>query len=207
MSEVVFYTNPMSRGRIVRRMLEECGAQYRTEVVEYGASMKSQEYRRINPMGKVPALVYDGRVITETPAIVAFLAEVYPEAALAPPPAERQDYYRWLFFAAGPMEAAVTNQALGIQVPEDKRAFVGYGSLDQAVQTLAEVVGRTPYIAGSSYSAADLYVGSHIEFGLRFGLVPEQAVLRDYVTRLQQRSAWQRAAELDEALMPPKPAG
>jgi glutathione S-transferase len=104
--ELVFYTNPMSRGRIVRWMLEEVGVPYRTEILAYGPAMKAESYRRINPMGKVPAIVHGETVVTECAAICAYLADAFPAAGLAPPLAERGAYYRWLFFAAGPAEAA-----------------------------------------------------------------------------------------------------
>src|SRR5687768_18578373 len=127
MSELIFYTNPQSRGRIVRWMLEECGADYRTVVVPYGPEMKSEPYISINPMGKVPAIVYAGKAVTEASAIVAFLADLFPAAKLAPALDQRQDYYRWLFFAAGPLEAAVTNKSLGFELPAEKSRMAGYG--------------------------------------------------------------------------------
>jgi glutathione S-transferase len=201
-AEVVFYTSPQSRGRIVRRMLEECGAVYRTDVLSR-EQMKSANYLRLNPMGKVPALVYDGRVVTESAAIIAFLADAYPEAQLAPSLAQRQDYYRWLFFAAGPLEAAVTNKALGVVVAPEQSGFVGYGNYDLVVNTLSEAVTRTPFIAGDHYSAADVFVGSHIDYGLRFRTLPETPALRGYLDRLISRPAWVRAAQLDDALLAP----
>ena len=85
--ELVFYTNPQSRGRIARWMLEETGVPYRTEVLGYGTTMKSPEYLAVNPMGKVPAIVHKDQVVTETAAICAYLADAFPEARLAPPPA------------------------------------------------------------------------------------------------------------------------
>ncbi|EQD71482.1 glutathione S-transferase domain-containing protein, partial [mine drainage metagenome] len=130
--ELSFYTNPKSRGRIVRWMLEETGAPYSTEVLEYGTSMKAAPYLAINPMGKVPAIRHGDTVVTECAAICAYLADSFPQAGLAPPahsPA-RGPYYRWLFFAAGPLEAAWTNRALGVTVPEERAAMVGYGSFE-----------------------------------------------------------------------------
>lgn len=203
MSELIFYTNPQSRGRIVRWMLEECGATYRTVVVPYGPEMKAEPYISINPMGKVPAIVYAGKAVTETSAIVAFLADLFPAAKLAPPPEQRQDYYRWLFFAAGPLEAAVTNKSLGFELPAEKSRMAGYGSYDLVVDTLAKKVSRSPFIAGESFSAADLYVGSHIGYGLQFGGLPKLAELEDYFARISGRPARARADELDNALMKP----
>src|SRR6185312_13672265 len=131
--ELVFYTNPMSRGRIVRWMLEEVGQPYRTELLQYADSMKAPAYLAINPMGKVPAIRHGDVVVTEGAAICAYLADAFPEAGLAPPTAERGDYYRWLFFAAGPVEAAVTARSLGFSPAADQKRMAGFGSLEDAV--------------------------------------------------------------------------
>lgn len=203
MPELIFYTNPQSRGRIVRWMLEECGADYRTVVVPYGPEMKSEPYISINPMGKVPAIVYAGKAVTEASAIVAYLADLFPAANLAPPLEQRQDYYRWLFFAAGPLEAALTNKNLGFDLPADKSSMAGYGSYELIVDTLAKKVSRAPFIAGDNFTAADLYVGSHIGYGLRFGTLPQLAEFADYFERVSNRPARVRAEELDNALMKP----
>jgi glutathione S-transferase len=201
MSDIIFYTNPQSRGRIVRWMLEECGADYQTKVVGYGPEMKSEPYLSINPMGKVPALVYDGRVITECSAIIAFLAENFPAAGLLPPLEARHDYYRWMFFTAGPFEAALTNKSLGFMVPEDKQGFTGYGSFDAAVNALAQAVSAKPFIAGANFSAADVYVGSHVGFGLQFGTLPNRPEFTDYFARVSERPARLKANALDDALV------
>src|SRR4051812_23795537 len=84
MSDLVFYTNPMSRGRTVRWMLEEVGQPYETVLLEYENSMKSPEYLAVNPMGKVPALKHGDTVVTETAAICAYLADAFPQVGLAP---------------------------------------------------------------------------------------------------------------------------
>ena len=160
--ELVFYANPMSRARIARWMLEEVGAPYRTVVLQYGAEMKSPGYRAINPMGKVPAIVHGGQVVTECAAVCAYLADAFPEAGLAPPPAQRAAYYRWLFFVAGPLEAAVTNRALGIEISEEQWRSVGYGPLDQVLDALdvrpmtdvAEIVALALEPAADSVTAA-----------------------------------------------------
>jgi len=200
MSELVFYTNPQSRGRIVRWMLEECGAEYRTEVVPYGPAMKSALYTAINPMGKVPALMYQDKVVTECAAIVAFLAELFPARQLAPPPVERQAYYRWLFFAAGPLEAAVTNNNLGFVIPQEKQGFAGYGNFELVVDTLAQAVSSRPYIAGANFTAADVYVGSQIGWGLQFGTLPAREEFKAYFARISERPARLRANAIDDAL-------
>src|SRR5206468_11519289 len=138
MADLTLYTNPQSRGRIVRWMLEEVGADYDTEIVRYD-EMKSDRYLAINPMGKVPAIKHGGHVITEGAAICAYLADVFPQAALGPPADEKADYYRWLFYAAGPVEAAVSNQAMGwTPTPERERMF-GYGNFGRVVAVLDEL--------------------------------------------------------------------
>jgi len=199
--ELVFYTNPQSRGRIVRWMLEEVGAPYETEVVDYGTTMKGEDYLTINPMGKVPAIVHNGQVVTECAAICAYLAEAFPQAGLAPLPEERANYYRWLFFAAGPVEQAVTNHAAQfVPKPEQGRMF-GYGNYDLTVDVLEQAVRANPYIAGSRFTAADVYVGSAVGWGTMFGTLPKRQAFTDYFARLSGREAFQRAAQRDDALV------
>lgn len=197
---ITFYTNPQSRGRLVRWMLEEVSAPYETVVLGYGAGMKTPEYLAINPMGKVPAIVSDGEVVTECAAICAFLADRFPDAGMAPPPDRRAAYYRWLFFGAGPLEAAVTNQALGVTVPSDKAGFVGYGSLDAVLDSLEQALRAAPYLAGEKLSAADVYTGAQIGWGMRFGTIEARPVFKDYWERLSNRRAYLRACERDDAL-------
>ena len=210
--ELVFYTNPMSRGRIVRWMLEEVGEPYRTEVLEYGTTMKAPEYLRINPMGKVPALRHGDTVVTECAAICAYLADAFPEAGLAPAPGDRLrgPYYRWLFFAAGPLDAATTDKALGVEVPPERRALVGYGSLADVLDVLEATIADREYLVSDRFSAADVYVGSHLGWGMRFGMVEKRPAFERYFERLIARPAAIRAREIDEALMaektPPTPA-
>jgi glutathione S-transferase len=210
--ELVFYTNPMSRGRIVRWMLEEVGQPYRTELLEYGTTMKAPEYLRINSMGKVPALRHGDVVVTEGAAICAYLADAFPEAGLAPAPGDRLrgPYYRWLFFAAGPLEAATTNKAFGFEVPAERRAMAGYGSLDDVLAALEAAVADREHLVGDRFSAADVYVGSHLGWGMRFGMVEKRPAFERYFERLIARPAAIRAREIDDALVaektPPTPA-
>jgi glutathione S-transferase len=190
MSDVIeFWTNPRSRGAIVHWMLEEVGAPYRPIVLDYGTTMKDAAYLAVNPMGKLPAIRWQGQVVTECAAICAYLAETFPEAGLAPRPAERAAYYRWMFFGAGPLEAAVTNRALGVEVPAERRAMVGYGDYDSVVATLEQAVSASPYLAGDRFTAVDVYTGSQIGWGLMFGTLPDRAALRDYWTRIEGRPA------------------
>lgn len=199
---LIFYTNPMSRGRIVRWMLEETGVPYETVVLDYATTMKAPDYLAINPMGKVPAIVHNGRAVTEGAAIVAYLAEAFPEAGLAPTAAERANYYRWMFFAAGPLEAVTADKALGVAPTADQQRMVGYGSLDHVVDALEGAVKANPYIAGDRFTAADVFVGSHIAWGMQFGTLPRRDAFDAYVARIMGREAAARAREIDDALMP-----
>lgn len=201
--EIVFYTHPMSRGRIVRWMLEELGRPYRTVVLDYGTTMKAPDYLAINPMGKVPTVVDRGAVVTECAAICAYLADAYPEAGLAPTPGDpaRADWLRWMFFGAGPLEASTTNHALGVQVPPERRGMVGYGSLDDVVGALDGWLSAHEWFAGGRFSAADVYVGSQLGWGLQFGTLPKRPALVDYVARIGARPAAKRARGIDDALL------
>ena len=198
--ELVFYTHPMSRGRIVRWMLEEIGADYRTEILEYGTTMKAEEYLALNPMGKVPAIRHGDTVVTEAPAICAYLADAFPEAGLAPPVDARGAYYRWLFFAAGPVEAATTNGFLGFEAPKDKEGMIGYGTLGAVLDTLEHALAGGGYVAGERFSAADVYVGSHVGWGLQLGSIEKRDAFSGYWSRLSGREALRRANEIDDAL-------
>jgi glutathione S-transferase len=197
--ELVFYTNPQSRGRIVRWMLEEVGAPYRTELLEYGTTMKAPEYLAINPMGKVPCVKHGNAVVSECAAICAYLADAFPKAGLAPAPADRGAYYRWMFFAAGPLEAAATNRALGFEVPTDKERVAGYGNLENVVNALESAVTDKRYIAGDRFSAADVYVGAHIGWGMQFKSIEARPAFVEYWKRVGEREACKRAAALDDA--------
>jgi glutathione S-transferase len=201
--ELVLYTNPMSRGRIARWMLEEVGQPYRAEILEYAGSMKAPEYLAINPMGKVPTLLLGETIVTEAAAICAYLAEVFPEAGLAPPTGSRLrgPYYRWLFFAAGPVEAANTNKALSVVVPAERAAMVGYGSQERALAALEDQLARSEYIAGDSFTAADVYVGSHIGFGMMFNAIEKRPAFERYWGLVSARPAAQRAREIDDKLI------
>jgi glutathione S-transferase len=204
--ELVFYTNPMSRGRIARWMLEEIGQPYRTELLDYGTTMKAPAYLAINPMGKVPAIKHGDTVVTEGAAICSYLADAFPAAGLAPPPTGRArgDYYRWMFFGAGPVEAAVTNKALGFEVPEERRRTAGYGSLDDVIGALEIALAKGPYLLGDKFSAVDIYLGSQIGWGMMFGTLEKRPSFEAYFSRISSRPAALRAREIDDALMPPR---
>jgi glutathione S-transferase len=206
MADLIFYTNPQSRGRIVRWMLEEVGRPYETEIIAYDR-MKSPEYLAVNPMGKVPAIKHNGQIVTECAAICAYLADVFPEASLCPRDDEKADYYRWLFYAAGPVEAAVSNKAAGWEPAEDKQRMFGYGSFDKVVAVLDELFSLRDYVCGDRFTAADVYVGSQLMFPMQFGMLPEKDSFKRYRDRLQSRDAYKRGQEIDGqvSVQPPQP--
>ena len=202
-NELVFYTNPQSRGRIVRWMLEEVGQPYRPEVLGYADSMKAPAYLAINPMGKVPSIKHGDAVVTESGAICAYLADAFPQAGLAPPLGDtrRGPYFRWMFFAAGPLEAALTDKALGVVVPPERKVMVGYGNFEDAVDAAEQALKAGDYILGDTFSAADVYFGSAIGFFLQFGSIEPRPSFVAYAERLQTRPAAIRAREMDDALI------
>src|SRR5271166_1188161 len=201
--ELIFYTHPMSRGRIVRWMLEEIGRPYRTELLDYGTTMKAPAYLSINPMGKVPAIRHGDTVVTEAAAICAYLADAFPEAGLAPPPGsrERGPYYRWFFFAAGPLDAAVTDKALGFEIPVEREGMVGYGNIERALAALEGALYRSEYIAGDRFTAADVYVGWLIGWGMLYRGIDKRPAFEDYWVRLVARPAYLRAKAIDDKLI------
>jgi glutathione S-transferase len=207
--DLILYTNPMSRGRIARWMLEEIGQPYKTEIVDYATTMKSPAYLAINPMGKVPALRHGDVVVTETPAICAYLADAFPQSRLAPPPGDRLrgPYYRWMFFAAGPIEAAASNKMLGVVVPPERERMVGYGNMGLVLKTLEDALTKSDYLVGDSFTAADLYVGAHLGFGMMFGGIEKRPAFERFWQRVSGRPAFLRAKELDEAAAPQQKAG
>ena len=165
--------------------------------------MKAPEYLALNPMGKVPAVTHRGVTVTECAAVCAYLADAFPEAGLAPALGDpaRGTYLRWMFFTAGPVEAAVTAKSLDLLAPAEKAGMVGYGSFEQVVDALeAAVSGPGPWILGDRFSAADVYVGSQIGWGLQFKSLPDRNAFKAYAGRLFQRPAAIRAREIDDAL-------
>jgi glutathione S-transferase len=202
MADITFYTNPMSRGQIVRWMLEEVGQPYDTEILDYASTMKAEPYLSVNPMGKVPAILHDGKVVTECAAICAYLADVFPQSGLGPRDEEKADYYRWMFFAAGPLEQAVTNNFCGFKPSEDQRRMVGYDSYDKVMDVLDQLLGDgRRFVCGERFTAADVYLGSQVDWGLQFGTIPTRDSFAAYASRLRERDGYKRAKAIDNGLI------
>ena len=204
MSNLTFYTNPMSRGRIIRWMLEEVGQPYETKILRWETGeAKAADYLAVNPMGKVPAIVHDGVIVTECAAICAYLADAFPQAGLAPPAhsALRGPYYRWLFFGAGPIEQAMGAKMVNLEPTIEQRNSLGFGCIEDVLATVEGAIESRPYVAGDSFTAADLYLASHLSWGMNFGTIEKRPAFETYVERHLQRPAALRADEIDNALI------
>ncbi|MFN4020495.1 MAG: glutathione S-transferase family protein [Erythrobacter sp.] len=203
MAEFTFYTVAMSRGQIARWALHEAGADYAQVVFDWAS--RPANLRDINPMNKVPALVHHlqghDQVITECAAINHYLAETHPQAGLLPDAHEKAAYFRWLFFAAGPLEQAVVGKAMGWEVPEGREGMAGFGSLERVLDTLDKWLSMHDFIAGNRFTMADTYVGSQFVWGLRFGSIPERPSFKAYVERITQRPAYAEANAIDAAII------
>jgi glutathione S-transferase len=200
--EIVFYHNPMSRGRMVHWMLEETGAPYRFEPVSFEkGENKKPAFLAINPMGKLPTIVHRGAVITECGAIITYLGDAFPAAKLAPAvdEAARGTYLRWMFFGQGCIESALIDRMLS-RPPVDRPAALGYGNYDDVLRALELALTPGPYILGNRFSAVDVYVGSQLGFGLMTKTLEPRPIFQSYVGLLTQRPAYKRFNEQGDKL-------
>jgi glutathione S-transferase len=203
MADYTFFTNPMSRGQIARWALHEAGVDYDTVLVAW--DNKPAALLAANPMGKVPVIVHHtaggDRNISECAAICAYLADAQASAGLAPTEAERANYYRWMFFAAGPVEAAITAKSLGYEPPPEKQGMAGFGSLERTLDMLEGHLAANAYVCGERFTLADVYVGSQVDWGMNFGTIPQRDAFVAYATRLRARPAYIEAKAIDMALI------
>ena len=203
MAEYTFFTNPMSRGQIARWALHEAGAEYDQVLVDW--TDKPAALLAANPMGKVPTVVHHAvggdRTVTEAAAICAYLADEHPLHELAPRDSERADYYRWMFFAAGPAEQAIVASSMGWAVTPDREPMVGFGSLARVLDTLEGHFDANEWVCGERFTMADVYVGSQVDWGLTFGTIPPRPAFAAYAERLQERDAYKAAKAIDNTLI------
>lgn len=202
MAQLTLYTHPMSRGRLGRMLVEETGQEYETVVLDFDSSMKAEDYLEINPMGKVPAIRHGDAVVTEVAAIAAYLGDAFPDMGLAPPPGDqaRGPYYRWLFFAAGPLEAAVFDNSMGMAPTPDIQRSVGYGSFERALGAVEDRLEESDWLAGDRVSMADIYMGAQLRYYMMTNAITPRPVFERYAEKLAERPACQRATEKDDAL-------
>lgn len=206
MAQFTFYTNPMSRGQIARWALHEAGSDYEQQIVEYGPD-QPEAFVKANPMRKFPTLVHHhgdhDHVITEAAAICHYLAEMHPDAGLLPNDHEKAAYFRYLFFASGPVEQAITARSMGWDVGDDpqKQGMAGFGSYDRAVGALETMLSGRDYVCGDRFTMADVYVGSQVDWGVNFGTLPKHDVFVAYAERLRARDAYKAAKTIDMDLI------
>ena len=202
MSQLIFYTHPYSRGRTIRWLLEELEIPYVARIMQYGTTIKSEEYLAVNPMGKVPAIDDNGVIVTEVAAICTYLADKYPEKNLAPALDDplRGTYLRWLFFIAGPMEMASTARAYNWLIDKENSMAVGCGMMDDTVNALEQALTSQPYLCGDRFTVADLLLASYLFWGLSQKTIPEREVFKTYSENLLKRPAAIRADEIDDKL-------
>ena len=203
MADLTFYTNPMSRGQIARWMLHEVGADYEQVLLDYGTTMKAPDYLAVNPMGKVPALKVGDTVITETAAIITWLADYFALGRLIPQigTLERGQYYRWLCFAIH-FEYAMMDKWQGVPTSAERRKAIGYGDFDTALNTLRQILSSREYLLGNAFSVLDLYLASLLNWSAQVaGVLPDDAVFTGYTARVTDREAFHRAAALDNELL------
>ena len=203
MAEYTFFTNPMSRGQIGRWALHEAGAEYDQVLVDWGN--KPAALLQANPMGKVPTIVHHtvngDFTISEAAAICAYLADAHPLHELAPRDTERADYYRWMFFGAGPLEQAVITKTMGWEVPPEREMMVGFGSFERTMDTLEAWLEDREWVCGERFTMADVYVGSQVDWGLTFGTIPPRPAFAAYAERLQAREGYKAAKAIDNTLI------
>lgn len=206
MAEYTFFTNPMSRGQIVRWALHEVDADYEQVLVDWAD--KPAAFLAANPMGKVPTIIHHAdsgdHVVTEAAAICHYLAEMHPQASLLPRDAEMADYFRWLFFAAGPVEQAITSRALKFEPSPEQQVMAGWGSFERTMDTIELHLAGRDFVCGGRFTMADVYVGSSIDWGLTFGIIPPREAFVAYAERMQARPRYKAAKAVDNALIAEK---
>jgi glutathione S-transferase len=202
MADYTFFFNPMSRAQIARWALHEAGADYEPVLVEWDA--KPQALLDANPMGKLPTIIHHhaghDHAVSEAAAVCHYLAEM-SAPDLLPRPEEKADYFRWLFFAAGPVEQAVTNKAYGWNPDAKQEMSVGFGNFDRTIGALEDWFASHDYVCGPRFTMADVYVGSAVDWGLMFGTIPARGSLTAYAERVRERDAYKAGKAIDNALM------
>ena len=202
MAKLTLYHAAPSRSSITRWMLEEVGEPYDIHLLNLGTGdNRKPDYLAINPMGKVPTLKHGDTVITEAAAICAYLADEFPRAKLNVPigTPRRGVYLQWLFFGPSCIEAAIMDRTFP-RKEEARRAALGYGDFDTAMDVTAKAVAKGPYLMGDQFTAADVIIGSTLRWGMMFKMVPERPEFTAYTNRLATRPALQRAEAKDKEL-------
>jgi glutathione S-transferase len=192
--KVTLYSNPMSRGRTVQWLLDELGAPYEVKLIDLAkGEQKTPQYLAINPMGKVPAIVHRGVVVTEAAAICVYLADAFPQAGLAPKldDPKRGTYLRWIFFGVGCFEPAVMDKMFN-RPPFERPGTISYGTYETMLAVLETALTPGPWILGRRFSAADVFVGSQLHYAVMTKGIEPTPVIQEYVDRIAARPALQK---------------
>ncbi|MDA3913367.1 glutathione S-transferase family protein [Oleiagrimonas sp.] len=198
---VTFFHAPHSRSGGTRALLEELGVDYDLQVLDLKAgTQREPEYLAINPMGKVPAIRHGKALVTEQPAVMLYLADLYPEKVLAPTIGDplRGPYLRWMVYYGSCFEPAVVDRS---QKREPAlRATSPYGTWQEVLDTLSQQLETGPWLLGERFTAADVLWGTALNWTVGFDLVPDTPLFRAYIDRVMGRPAMQRATQMDAEL-------
>jgi glutathione S-transferase len=199
---IIFYHSPQSRSAGTLFLLEELGADYELRVLDLQKGEQRQsDYLGVNPMGKVPAIVHKGALVTEQGAVFTYLADLYPEAGITPAIGDplRGPYLRWLFFYGSSYEPALIDRSMKREPAP--LATSPYGTYETMLQTLWNQLGDGPYLLGERFTAADVLWGMALRWTTMFKLVPETPASKAYIERVTSRPAALRAAKIDEEIL------
>ena len=199
--DLVFYHSPQTRSSSVLILLEELDAPYALRDVNFRiGAQRRPEYLAVNPMGKVPAIVHEGALVTELGAIFIYLADAFPQRKLAPPVGDalRGPYLRWLVFYGSAFEPAVMDRHLKQAPP---RSMSAYGDFESVLALVNDQLATGPYLFGARFTAADILWASALRWTTGFGLVPASPQISAYVDRVGARPAFARVLETDAQLL------
>jgi glutathione S-transferase len=205
---VTLFHSPQSRSAGALILLEELGADYELHVLNLKkGEQRGAAYLAVNPMGKVPAIVHEGALVTEQGAVYTYLADLYPEAGITPAIGDplRGPYLRWLFYYGSSFEPALMDRALKREPAS--ASTLPYGDYDTMLKTLTDQLGRGPYLLGERFTAADVLWATALRWTTMFKLVPETPVITDYIASVTSRPAFARAAKIDADLLAAQNAG
>ena len=198
---ITLFHSPNTRSTGALILLEELGAPYTLHVLNMKAGEQRQPaFLAVNPLGKVPAIRHRGVLVTEQVAVFIYLADLFPQAGLAPAidDAQRGAYLRWMVFYAACYEPGLVDRAMKREA--GPLGMSPYGSFDAVLATIMSELGSKPYLLGDRISAADLLWGHALRWGSLFGLLPQSSVISDYVARVTERPAALKVADMDAGL-------
>jgi glutathione S-transferase len=199
---VTLFHSPQSRSAGALVLLEELGADYELHVLNLRqGEQRRPDYLAVNPMGKVPAIVHEGVLVSEQGAVYAFLADLHPQAGITPATGDRLrgPYLRWLFFYGSSFEPAFIDRALKREPAPPSTC--PYGDYDTMLKTLTDQLAQGPFLLGERFTAADVLWATALRWTTMFKLVPELPVVAGYIARATARPAFERAARIDAGLL------